>query len=169
MFARMKALAFAALLLLGCASTRSNVAASKPDPDLDYFVGNWVINGEDPGSGKKFTLNYRIEPTLDGVWLTGFADSPSMPLKIRDFWGHDPATKGLVRIIVDSGANHGVARATGWQGDTLLFEGTAHGDDGELTVRETITKVSASEFKAVWEAKLEKGWTAYSVEHLQRQ
>jgi len=137
--------------------------------DLRYFVGSWSAQAEDPGTGRTFTLRYRIEPTLDGTWLTGYAESPEQGVKVQDFWGRDASTGEIVRIIIDSQGTYGIARANNWEGDTLRFEGEARSREGAIPVRETITRLGSSEFKAVWEAKLESGWSVYSIEHLIRE
>ena len=136
--------------------------------DLRYFVGSWSALAEDPGTGQTFTLRYRIEPTLDGTWLAGYAESPERGVKVQDLWGRDASTGKIVRIIIDSQGTYGIARANSWEGDTLRFEGEAHSKDGTIAVRETITRLGSLEFKAVWEAKLENGWTVYSIERLVR-
>jgi hypothetical protein len=136
--------------------------------DLEYFVGTWIAQCEDPGTGRRFTLQYRVDPALDGAWLAGFGESEELGVKVRDFWGRDPITGDVVRIILDNHSTHGVARGKGWEGEILRLEGRARGKEGEIDVRETITRLGPSEFKAVWEAKLDKGWTTYSIEHLKR-
>jgi hypothetical protein len=145
-----------------------NQAIRKLD-DLQYFVGTWLARAEDPGTGRKFTLQYRIEPTLDGTWLAGAGKSPEMALEIQDRWGHDPVTGEIIRVIFDSHGTVGTVKSKGWDGDKLVFEGEARAKEGALPVRETIHRRGSTEFKAVWETRLEKGWTAYSVEHLIRQ
>jgi hypothetical protein len=160
--------------LIGCATvqasapTTSGLRETARTDDLHYFVGSWSAQAEDPGTGRTFTFLYRIEPTLDGTWLTGYAESPEQGVKVRDFWGRDASTGEIVRIIIDSQGTYGIARAKSWEGDTLRFEGEARSKEGTILVRETITRLDSSEFKAVWEAKLEKGWSVYSIERLKR-
>jgi hypothetical protein len=164
-----------AAYLMGCATvqssapTNSGLRETARAEELHYFIGSWSAQAEDPGTGRTFTFRYKIEPTLDGTWLTGYAESPERGIKVRDFWGRDASTGEIVRIIIDSHGTYGMARAKPWEGDTLRFEGQARSKEGPILVRETITRLSSSEFKAVWEAKLEKGWSVYSNEHLKRE
>src|SRR2546425_120376 len=103
--------------------------------DLQYFVGSWFAQAEDPGTGRTFTLRYQIEPTLDGSWLTGYAELPERGVKVRDFWGRDAFTGEIVRIIIDSQGTYGIAHAKGWEGDTLRFEGEARSKEGHSRAR----------------------------------
>jgi hypothetical protein len=53
-------------------------------------------------------------------------------------------------------------------GDTLVLEGSTTSNRGPVVVRETITRLSSTEFQAVWEALLDGVWTTYSVERVTR-
>jgi hypothetical protein len=166
------------LLFIGCGGAPasrpgepvSDAIALKPAlAPLEYFVGSWLIEGKDPGSGQAFSLRYHLEPVLGGAWITGHGETPARDLEVRDYWGIDPISGEIVRIIVDSNGTNGSVRSRGWNGDTLILEGEARSPGGAFPVRETITRLGPSEFKAVWEAKLEAGWTTYSVERIRRQ
>lgn len=92
-----------------------------------------------------------------------------MGVKVHDLWGHDPVTGEVLRVIFDSQGTFGMVRSNGWRGEVLVFEGEARGREGAVPVRETITRLGPSQFKAVWEARSETGWAPYSIEHLERQ
>ena len=136
--------------------------------DLQYLVGSWTATGEDPGTGSTFTMPYRVEPVLGGNRLSGSATAPDLGLEIRDLWGRDPATGEIVRTIFQSNGNYGTVRSPGWDGDVLRLEGEVSSKDGLVRVRETITRVAPSEFRAVWEALLDGKWTVYSIERVTR-
>jgi hypothetical protein len=139
------------------------------DEALRYFAGRWLASAEDPGTGRKFTLHYELSWSLKGAWLSGAGGSPELALEIHDLWGRDPVTNDIVRVIFDSEGTFGTVRSRGWQGDKLVFEGEAASKGTSVPVRETIEKIGPHEFRAVWEAKGEQGWAAYSVERLMRQ
>src|SRR5687768_6011585 len=84
--------------------------------DLHFFVGQWLAHAEDPSTGRKFTLRYRVAPTLDGYWLAGSGESSEMGLKVQDLWGHDPVTGEIVRVIFDSQGTFGTVKSKGWEG-----------------------------------------------------
>jgi hypothetical protein len=136
--------------------------------ELEYFVGAWSVKAEDPGTGRRFSMQYSVVPILDGAWLVGSGESPEMGLKVQDLWGRDGVTGDIVRVVFDSQGTHGTVHSRGWKDETLVFEGEARTRSGAVRVRETITRIGPAEFKAVWEAQGEQGWTPYSVEHLTR-
>ena len=162
-----------AILLASCTHSADVAAARTPDSspagDLQYLVGSWLATGEDPRTGTTFTMPYRVEPVLGGTWLSGSATAPDLGLEIRDLWGRDPATGEIVRTIFQSNGNYGTVRSPGWDGEVLRLAGEVSTKDGLVQVRETITRVGPSEFRAVWEALLGGKWTVYSIERVVRQ
>ena len=53
----------------------------------------------------------------------------------------------------------------GWQGEKLILSGVASTRSGEFNVRETITKISATKFLALWERQDDGGkWVVFSDE-----
>lgn len=143
--------------------------AEIPDDDLRYFAGSWHASAEDPTTGRTFTLRYDVRPVLGETWLSGHGRSAELEVEVRDMWGRDAGSGDVVRVIFQNDGSHGTIRSTGWTGDTLRFQGDVRTADGITPVRQTITRLGPDEFRAVWEARLEDGWTAYSDEHLTRQ
>lgn len=137
--------------------------------DLDYFVGTWRAEAHNPSTGKRFELDYRVEPALRGRWYIGTGHAPALDLEIHDLWGKDPVSGEIVRMIFDSQQTVGTVRSLGWTGDELVLEGEAATRAGLLIVRETITRRGPDELHAVWEARIGQTWTTYSVETLRRQ
>lgn len=135
---------------------------------LRYFVGEWSIQAEDPGTKNTATLIYVVEPILDGVWLRGHGNSPELAIEVEDMWGVDPVTREIVRAIFDTRGTYGIARSRGWERDTLVLEGEARTAGGVVHVRETIVRAGPDHFTARWEAESEGRWTAYSVENARR-
>lgn len=136
--------------------------------DIQYFLGSWKAKAKDPRTGQKHTLPYTVEPVLDGAWLAGSGESVETGVKMHDLWGHDPVSGEILRVIFDSRGTYATVRSQGWDGDKLVLEGNSRGEKGEIRVRETITRLSSSEFKAVWEAYLDQDWITYSVETVSR-
>jgi hypothetical protein len=136
--------------------------------DLEYFIGHWRAGVENPATGQRFTLTYDVEPALSGVWLQGSGHAPELNLWVRDLWGHDASTGQIVRVVFDNQGVHGVVRSAGWNGDVLVLQGEAHTASGVVTVRETITRIDETAFRAMWEMRSGEEWVAYSVEELTR-
>jgi hypothetical protein len=162
-------------LLTGAAAAQSDAAKPGPAADeqvtaegLQYFVGSWLAEAKDPSTGKSFSLTYRVEPVVGGAWITGHAEAPELGIRSRDMWGRDPRTGEIMRVIFNGNGAYATVRSKGWNGDTLVLEGDSHGKTGTLRLRETITRLSPSEFRAVWEALRDGQWKAYSIERVTR-
>jgi len=147
-------------------------AAAAPGPSvapLAPMVGAWRVDGKNPETGAPFELDYRITPMLDGAWLRGVGSAPRLGLHIEDVWGKDPRTGEIVRVLFDSLGTFATVRSKGWVGPALVLEGEATGADGKSEpVRETLTRVSEDELRAVWESRSGGAWKTYSVETLRR-
>lgn len=148
--------------------TQSSPAASAAPHGLGYFVGAWRAAATDPATGKQEVLSYRVEPALDGSWIAGAGASSDLSFQARDMWGRDAETGGVIRIVFSGGGAFATFRAAGWTGDTLVFEGAVASKGSTLPLRQTITRIGPDEFRAVWEAKRDGAWRAYSVERLTR-
>lgn len=155
----------AALVL---SATLLGTARQQGHPDLDYFVGTWLAVATDPRSGEETRVRYTVRRGVGGKWYLGAADDLSSLDESQDVWGRDPASNEIVRAIFDSNGVYALVRSRGWSGATMVLEGDAWTPQGAVKVRETITRVSPGEFKAVWEVFREGRWTAYSVERVTR-
>jgi hypothetical protein len=150
-------------------TTHGRVAPAQGSiPALDYFIGRWHAEAENPATKQRFELRYRVEPMLNGTWYLGTGTAKALGLEIHDVWGKDAVTGEIVRTIFDSAKNFGTVRAKGWEGDVLVLEGEVASAQGRVRVRETIRRVDADHFEAVWEALKDGTWSAYSVEKLRR-
>lgn len=173
---RPSALLLVLLLALGCGRDRvasspsmTSPASSGTLPELEYFLGAWHADAENPATKERFELEYVVEPMLQGVWYRGTGRAAALDLDIHDMWGKDPVTGEISRTIFDSAGNVGTVRSKGWDGATLVLVGDVASRQGAASVRETITKVGPDEFRAVWEMRQADGaWSAYSVETLRR-
>ena len=151
------------------ASSPPAAPSAKVAPEgLDYMVGTWLGEGKDPSSGETFSFVYRVEPEVGGAWITGYGESKDAGFKSRDIWGREPKTGEIMRVIFNDGGGYATIRSPGWKGDTLVLEGESYGRTGSLRLRETITRISPTEFQAVWEAFRDGKWAPYSIERVTR-
>lgn len=175
--ARRLMLAVAGAAIAATAAPRVEAAAAPTAPaatanqadGLDYFVGGWVAEARDPGTGETVVVDYRVERAAGGAWLAGTAAARDGSLTSRDMWGRDPRTGELIRVIFDGSGAHATVRSPGWGGDTLVLEGDVQSKGGSVRVRETITRLGPDRFRAVWEARRDGRWAAYSIETVVRQ
>lgn len=163
----------AVLALGGCAVADRAPASPKPVAgqvrELDYFTGTWLASAVDPATGVEIRVRYTVRPSLGGKWYVGAAQGLSTPDASQDVWGKDPLTSEIVRTIFDASGVYAVVRSKGWSGDTLVLQGEGWTPKGAVQVRETITRVTRDEFKAVWEALRDGKWVPYSVEKVTRE
>jgi hypothetical protein len=144
------------------APAASPAEAARLGPELAYFVGTWAITAVDPRTGEKEGFSYRVEPALGGSWLSGAGASTTGDFASRDMWGRNPDKGGISRIVFSGGGTYAILRSDGWKADTLVFESESP------RLRQTITRVSPNEFRAVWEMFSDGRWTAYSDERVIR-
>jgi hypothetical protein len=137
--------------------------------DLNYFLGRWNVASKDPATGEVVHVDYSIERTPGGAWLAGASASKDGTLNARDMWGRDPLTGEVIRVIFDGGGTFATVRSSGWAGDKLVLEGEARSGGGTVRVRETISRVSPKEFRALWEAYRDGAWSIYAVETVTKQ
>lgn len=163
--------AFSCLLaapLCAAASTPAAGPETAASQDLSYFAGRWRASSLDPQTGERLEITYVVEPTPGGAWFAGAGSTADGAFSARDMWGRDPRTGDLVRVIFDGSGAFATVRARAWDGDRLVLEGDALSANGTLRVRETITRISADRFEAVWEAYVNGEWAVYAIETVTR-
>ena len=155
--------------LVASASTPKAGPETATSHELTYFAGRWHASSLDPQTGERLEITYVVEPTPGGAWFAGAGSTADGAFSARDMWGRDPRTGELMRVIFDASGAFATVRARAWNGDRLVLEGDALSDNGVVRVRETITRISADRFEAVWEAHLNGEWVVYAIETVTRQ
>jgi hypothetical protein len=143
------------------------VASAKAE-GVGYFVGRWDVASRDPSGGDVLQVAYTVEQTPGGWWAAGAGASSDGSLQSRDMWGRDPLSGELIRVIFDGSGTYATVRSPGWAGDRLVLEGEARSPNGVVRVRETITRLTAQRFEAVWEAYRDGKWVPYALETVTR-
>ncbi len=180
---RSLALAALAALLVGAPLLAEDKPMGPPKPatemsQLDYMVGTWNC------SGKTFETPMGPEHPTQGVAkaqmaLGGFrlvihydeaktAKSP-MPYHVLQVVGWDSAKKAFDSVCFDVFGGACTQTSPGWNGDALVFEGTALMGGQKMGARDTFTKVNANEMKHKGEMQGEGGkWTTGDEETCKR-
>jgi hypothetical protein len=126
---------------------------------IDYFKGTWTVTMKD---GPEGGFNWNVDSALDGSWLGGVVTREGKEIS-KDFWRQDGKT--IERFAFSSDGFFLKISSSGWNGDKLVFTGSASNKSGEFNVRETITKVNAHRFLALWERQGQDGkWMIFSDE-----
>ncbi|HEY8549576.1 MAG TPA: antibiotic biosynthesis monooxygenase family protein [Vicinamibacterales bacterium] len=136
---------------------------------LACFVGTWRIKGTLTDGGKRTPIDarYHVAPDLGGAWLDARARLGG--LTIREQLGFDPRTGTLVRHQFQSTGLSGTLHSTGWDDDTLVWEGTATPPGGvPIAVRSRQVRIGQDAFNVRWERHEGEEWIIYGEEELTR-
>lgn len=131
-------------------------AASPPPPaapaelsQLDFFAGTWHCTGKafaNPMSAEHATTaTVHADKAVGGRWLHIRYDEDKTaananPYHVGVYMGYDSAKKQFVEGCVDVFGGYCTQSGSGWNGDTMTFEGTANGMGDPGGVRDTFTK-----------------------------
>jgi hypothetical protein len=158
---RPAALAALAALVVAAPLLADEKPMSPPKPasemsQLSYFVGTWNCAGKafaSPFGPEHASVGVaRAQMALDGFRLvihydeTKTAANP-MPFHALQVIGWDAAQKAFDSHCYDSMGGSCDQTTPGWKGDALVFDGTGLAMGQKSGVRDTFTKVSATELK----------------------
>lgn len=150
------------------ASAEASASLPKCGQGLDFLLGKWDVSAREPGAARAERFDYEIKPLVGSAWLSGRAKSADLASESSDVWGKDASTGEIIRIIFDKSGTYALIRSRRWKNGRLILEGDALSSGGSIRVRETIACISRDEFKALWEARRDGTWQAYSDEHVVR-
>jgi hypothetical protein len=155
------ALVAAAFLLTASALLFANESFSSrgAQPGLDYFKGNWVVKMKEDA---RHSFNWSVREDLQGSWMTGVVELEGRRVS-TDFWRN---TKGKIeRFAFTADGTFVRLEGAGWDANRLVLRGVASDKTGETGIRETITRVSETEFHALWERQDREGkWLTFADE-----
>lgn len=146
----------------------------KPAPEMAqiaYFEGSWACSGKmfaspmGPAGDMKGSVEVRKD--LDGHFQTGVVKgtSPTMPPFEGRFQAtYDAGMKQFVMLWVDNMGGWSQTAASGWKGDSLVYEGDSHMAGQTMKSRDTFTKTGATAMKHLWEAEMNGKWMTLGEE-----
>jgi hypothetical protein len=132
-------------------------AADAPPPEqaqLDFFLGNWSCNGQtfasEMGPEHKTSAVVHAAKSVGDRWLHLAYDEKKtevnpIPYHAGVYMGYDAGMKQFVESCVDNFGGYCTQSGKGWDGDKLVFDGTAKGSGQTFTVRDTFTKHGAAQ------------------------
>jgi len=133
-----------------------------------YFVGTWHCSGKGfamPMSPEHATTGtVHAAMAAGGRWLHTTYDEDKTaanptPYHIGLYTGYDSAKKQFAQSSFDTMGGYATQTGTGWNGDVMVFEGSANGMPESMGVRDTFTKKGASEFMHTGEMQgADKKW-----------
>lgn len=141
-----------AAAIIGSAMVR--VAPATGD-DFEFFVGSWQCSGEPAGSGAATTAALHVDREAGGRWLLLRLDERAPDSRhVMTEWRRDPT--GWVASVQDETGGLGTYRATGWQGEQLVWNGQPV--DGGAEQRFTYHRLDPVRCEVRHEVRDASGW-----------
>ena len=145
-----------------CAIARfaSSSAATSAPPmpaemaQLDFFVGTWNCTGKafasPMGPEHASAATVHAARAIGGRWIHVSYDENKtaanpMPFHAGVYMGYDAGKKSFVSGCVDNMGGYCTQSSPGWNGDAMVFEGTANADGKQFPARDTFTKKGTTE------------------------
>jgi hypothetical protein len=141
--------------------TQANEASTKSNfHEVEFFKGTWECSIQSSSNDK---FRWSVTEGLNNAWLVGFVRVGKNEVS-NDFWR---LAKGRIERFAFTGDSTFVEVASnGWESNQLKFAGSANQKIGEFQVRQTITRNSDREFRALWERiGKDRKWISFSDEH----
>ncbi len=132
---------------------------------LKPLAGAWTCTGRTLGPGPEHATAAAMTFAwqLDGFWLEVRYDESKtaanpVPLSSISHWGFDELQKTLASTTVDNGSGIETQASDGWQGDKLVFAGTAHRYARDFQARDTFVRHGEGQLVHTLEANVNESW-----------
>ena len=119
-----------------------------------FFEGTWNCTGKafaSPMGPEHATVaTVHGAKAVGGMWVHLTYDENKtaanpMPFHVGVYMGYDAAKKTFVQSCVDVFGGYCMQSSSGWNGDTMKFEGTGNAGGKQTGARDTFTKKGASQ------------------------
>jgi hypothetical protein len=132
---------------------------------LKSLEGSWTCAGRTLGPGPEHATSAALAFAwhLDGFWLEVRYDESKtaadpVPLSSISEWGFDELQQTLAASTVDNASGIVTWSSAGWQGDKLVFEGTAHRFATQFQARDTFARHGDNQLLHTLEANVNDSW-----------
>jgi len=132
---------------------------------LKPLAGSWTCAGHTLGPGPEHATSAAMVFTwqLDGFWLEVRYDETKntanpVPFNYVSQWGFDELQQTLAATTVDNTSGIATQSSAGWQGDKLVFEGTAHRYTRQFEVRDTFVRRGENQLLHTLQANVNESW-----------
>jgi hypothetical protein len=134
--------------------------------NLKFFDGSWSCSGEgvmEPGGAPmQMTTSVDVHSDLGGFWQSGKIKGamPGMPPfegMFHTTW--DSGAKQYVMLWVDNMGGWSESRATGWNGDVIVYTGATNMGGAKMGSRDTFTRKADGTMVHMGEMEVGGKWT----------
>jgi hypothetical protein len=132
---------------------------------LKALEGSWTCAGRTLGPGPEHATSAAMTFTwhLEGFWLEVRYDESKtaanpVPLSSISQWGFDELQQTLASSTVDDWSGIASQTSGGWQGDKLVFDGTAHRFATQFQARDTFARHGDNQLLHTLEANANDSW-----------
>ena len=141
-------------------TTQANEAPAKSNfREVEFFKGTWECSIQTSPNDK---FRWSVTEGLNDAWLVGFVQVGKNKVS-NDFWRL--VENRIERFAFTGDSTFVRVASNGWEANQLKFAGSANQKTGEFQVRQTITRNSDREFRALWERMgKDQQWTPFSDE-----
>ena len=153
--------AFAVAMLFCATSAKAADSDLKPAlASLAYFTGDWECAGKFDSSGKTIEAHQRFSPELEGAWLS-FRHDDKPPFSYHAFseWGWDAQQKRFMMIALDSVGGARIFYSSGWNANTLQWDGDALGTTVAPKQRFSFERLDDRHFRVSYFALKNGDWS----------
>ena len=144
-------------------ATPAEMATPKPAPELTAMIkemsGVWKWERKITMMGKQLTTRGKTTSTveLDGWVLSSKVDiakSKDIPtgMRLLGFMSYDPGAKLFTQTLYDSFGGVMTMTSKGWEGDVQHWTGKTKMGEGDVEVKETVTRKGPKELQVVGSA-----------------
>lgn len=162
-----------ALILTFVATAALAQAPSPRLADLKEFSGNWTCKGiafASPwGPEHPTTAKIQVQWILGGYWLNAqYAETKTpqnpKPAAGRVHWGWDEQKKTFTGYAVNNFGGHVTIDSSGWQGDTIVWNGMMSIGGTTFATRDTFIRTKAGQIRHMTEAQQNNQWNKLNEE-----
>ena len=159
------------LFALDCTKTSEHSTLQGPMEPFGRLMGTWrrVHEVRDALTGRTYTTRARmvVEPGMQGKWLHGYAEGESeghtYAAEVRE--GFDPTLQRYTRMLLMNSGAWGRATSSGWQNDTLQWDGELRNFRGRACVphRIVVSCTGQDTYTEVNEILVDEAWQSLMV------